>query len=188
MAKKYLTSLYWALTMVMKSPWLSPSIRGEQIYASVTVIVGAMLFAAFIGNFTTAIAAYDRSNALYRESIGTLRGFFKLRPTLSACTQKRIFRYADAYFKQTVEGVEERRVLQSMPEHLRPSILLELYSELVQSCSWLQEASFGCCTDFLIALKPEILLAGDTLLRAGVESRLFYILLSGELLGAHHSL
>ena len=75
-AKKYITSLYWALTMVMKSPWLAPSFGNEQVFACITVVLGAMLFAAFIGNLTTAIASYDKSNALYRDSVGTLRLFF----------------------------------------------------------------------------------------------------------------
>lgn len=167
--------------MVMKSPWLSPSISGEQVYASFTVIIGAMLFAAFIGNFTTAIASYDKSNAIYRDTIDTLRSFFKARPSLSQHTRKKVFRYADAYFKQTIEGVDERTVIESMPEHLRPVVLLELHSDLVRSCSWLQQASFACCTDFLLALKPEILLRGDVLLRAGVVSEHFYILQSGEM-------
>ena len=60
LGKKYITALYWALTMVMKSPWLYPHTSGQQIYASIAVILGAMLFAAFIGNFTTAIASYDK--------------------------------------------------------------------------------------------------------------------------------
>ena len=60
MSKKYLTALYWALTMVMKSPWLAPSMANEQIFASIILILGAMLFAAFIGNFTTAIVAFDK--------------------------------------------------------------------------------------------------------------------------------
>ncbi len=179
--KKYLTSLYWALTMVMKSPWLSPSIASEQIYASFTVIIGAMLFAAFIGNFTTAIASYDKSNAVYRDSITTLRSFFKLRPAISSQMRKRIVRYAEAYFKQTIEGIDERMVLESLPEHLRPVVLLELHYELVHSSSWLQELSFACCSDFLLALKPEVLLAGDVLLRAGVLCDRFYVLQSGDL-------
>lgn len=43
--KKYLTSMYWALTMVMKSPWLSPSMESEQLFACISLILGAMLFA-----------------------------------------------------------------------------------------------------------------------------------------------
>ena len=64
----------------------------EGFFASIAVILGAMLFAAFIGNFTTAIASYDKSNALYRDSIGTLRHFFKMRPHLTRETRKKATR------------------------------------------------------------------------------------------------
>ena len=50
LGKKYMTSLYWALTMVMKSPWLAPRPSGEQAFACLIVVCGAIVFAAFIGN------------------------------------------------------------------------------------------------------------------------------------------
>ena len=170
-----------ARSMVMKSPWLAPSMGTEQLFACLTVVLGAMLFAMFIGNFTSAIASYDKSNAIYRDSISTLRHFFKMRPHLSAGTRRRAFRYHQAYFRQTIEGVPEETILASMPEHLRPSMLIELHSDLIQASPWLQETSFACCCDFLSALRPEILLRGDHLLRAGVVCRHFYILLAGEI-------
>lgn len=46
---------------------------------------------------------------------------------------------------------------------------------------WLQECSYTGCADFLEKLQPEVCLKGDTLLRAGTISELFYILISGEL-------
>lgn len=44
-AKCYVTSLYWALTMVMKSPWLPPRSTGEQIFACIIVFFAAGMFA-----------------------------------------------------------------------------------------------------------------------------------------------
>ena len=181
MPKKYVTSLYWSLTMVMKSPWLAPSNHPEQIYAILVLIMGAMLFAAFIGNFTTTIASYDKTNALYFDTINTLHSFFKTRPHMTTETRKKAYRYAQAYFKQTIGGVAEQTVIANLPEHLRPALLLELHFDLIMAAPWLQETSFACCADFLHALRPEILLRGDTLLKAGVISRNFYIMMNGEL-------
>ena len=48
-ARRYLTSLYWALTMVMKSPWLPPGPWGEQVFSCVLVVLGVIVFAIFIG-------------------------------------------------------------------------------------------------------------------------------------------
>jgi CRP-like cAMP-binding protein len=64
---------------------------------------------------------------------------------------------------------------------MQPTVLLELHLELLKSCGWLQETSFACCCDFLLALRPEVLLQGDTLLKAGIVSRSVYILVDGEL-------
>jgi hypothetical protein len=49
LGKQYLTSLYWATSLVMKSPWLPPSRSSEQVFAIISIVIGAMLFAAFIG-------------------------------------------------------------------------------------------------------------------------------------------
>ena len=89
---------------------------------------------------------------------------------------------SQAYFKQeTVEGIAEHAVIAQLPEHLRSTVLFELHIDLIQACPWMQETSFACCCDFLLALRSEVLLRGDVLLQAGVVTRQFYILMSGEL-------
>jgi len=100
---------------------------------------------------------------------------------LSDTTRKRAFRYAEAYFKMSNEGVQNATVLSQMPEHLREDVLLELHSDLITACPWLQETSFACCCEFLMALRNEVVLRGDMLLKAGVVSKLYYILMHGEL-------
>jgi hypothetical protein len=42
---KYAISIYWALTMVMKSPWLPPNSMGEFALASFMALLGSVLFA-----------------------------------------------------------------------------------------------------------------------------------------------
>ena len=73
--KRYLTSFYWALTMVMKSPWKSPSTMAEQFYSCFTLILGSLSFAAFIGMMTALITSVDRNNALYRDQVSALTQF-----------------------------------------------------------------------------------------------------------------
>ena len=50
---QYFASLYWALTMVIKSPWLAPAPVEEFIFGSVIVLIGAVIFAYFLGNVPT---------------------------------------------------------------------------------------------------------------------------------------
>ncbi len=178
--KAYITSLYWALTMVMKSPWLPPQSTGEQAFASMIVVFGAIVFAAFLGHVTTMIQSYEKSNALYRDQMTNMHNFFEAR-VIERPTQKALLTYTDAYFKARVEGIPERQIIDSLPAHLRPPVLMELYQPLLESCTFLQDCSYSGCGDFLQRLDPEVCLKGDCLLRAGTTSDYMYIMMSGEL-------
>lgn len=180
LGKVYMTSLYWALTMVMKSPWLPPRSSGEQAYACVCVVFGAIAFAWFLGHVTTMIQSFEKSNALYRDGMTLVHNFFNER-NLSSASRKAILAYTDAYFKTRVQGVEVQRIVASMPAHIRPAVLMEVHQALIESCPWLHECTYSGCAAFLEQLRPEVCLKGDCILRAGVISELFYILISGEL-------
>ena len=82
----------------MKSPWLPPKSTGEQCYACIIVIFGAMIFAAFLGNVTTMVQSYEKSNSLYRDQMGHMHNLSKFRP-VSKTTHQSLLAYADAYFK-----------------------------------------------------------------------------------------
>lgn len=54
-AMRYSTCLYWAITTLIKVPWLQPLSTAEQIFAAIVTMAGAVFFAFIIGE-TTAIA------------------------------------------------------------------------------------------------------------------------------------
>ena len=173
LGKRYLTAVYWALTMVMKSPWLPPSRTSEQIYASIVVVLGAMAFAVFIGLVTAMIASYDKSKAHYFDTVGSLRmyGAAKLLP---ASMRQSLIQYHDEYWTNAHGGLPERALLRSMPAHVRPRVLLEVYRPLIEKCAWLQECSLMGCAEFLLKLQPEVCRKGDSIVLAGTVPNQFY--------------
>ena len=180
LGKKYLTAVYWALTMVMKSPWLAPARTSEQIYASVIVVMGAMAFAVFIGLVTAMIASYDKSNAQYRDQVTTLHQYGRAK-LLPAAMRQSLIQYHDEYWTNAHGGLPERALLRSMPAHVRPRVLLEVYRPLIEKCAWLQECSLMGCAEFLLKLQPEVCRKGDSIVLAGTVPNHFYILYQGEL-------
>ena len=180
LGKKYLTAVYWALTMVMKSPWLAPARTSEQIYASVIVVMGAMAFAVFIGLVTAMIASYDKSNAQYRDQVTTLHQYGRAK-LLPASMRQSLIQYHDEYWTNAHQGLPERALLASMPAHVRPRVLLEVYRPLIEKCAWLQECSLMGCAEFLLKLQPEVCRKGDSVLLAGTVPSQMYILYNGEL-------
>ena len=56
---RYIASLYWAITTLMKSPWFHPASPGEFGVALIMIIFGCVLFAYFLGNGTSAPCAWQ---------------------------------------------------------------------------------------------------------------------------------
>lgn len=72
---QYLSSMYWSLTTLMKTPWVGPDTVGEKMFASAAVVMGAILFAALLGNVTALVQTYDKFNAQKRNKITLLNNF-----------------------------------------------------------------------------------------------------------------
>ena len=60
---QYLSSMYWSLTTLMKTPWVGPDTVWEKMFASLAVVMGAILFAALLGNVTALVQTFDKGNA-----------------------------------------------------------------------------------------------------------------------------
>ena len=54
------------------TPWVHPDTVIEKGFATLNVVVGAVVFAAILGNITAMINSFDKSNAQLREVMATL--------------------------------------------------------------------------------------------------------------------
>ena len=70
---QYLSSMYWSLTTLMKTPWVGPDTVWEKMFASLAVVMGAILFAALLGNVTALVQTFDKGNAQKRDKITNLK-------------------------------------------------------------------------------------------------------------------
>ena len=66
---QYLSSMYWSLTTLMKTPWVGPDTVLEKIFASLAVVMGAILFAALLGNVTALVQTFDKGSSQRREKM-----------------------------------------------------------------------------------------------------------------------
>ena len=172
--------MYWALTMVMKSPWLAPARTSEQIYASVIVVMGAMAFAVFIGLVTAMIASYDKSNAQYRDQVTTLHQYGRAK-LLPASMRQSLIQYHDEYWTNAHQGCPSARSSRRCRRTCGRACCSRCTARLIEKCAWLQECSLMGCAEFLLKLQPEVCRKGDSVLLAGTVPSQMYILYNGEL-------
>lgn len=178
---EYMSSLYWSLTTLIKTPWVHPDTILEKVFASVIVVVGAIMFAAILGNITAMINSFDKSNAQLRDIMSTLHRLIG-KYDVPAKLQKRVFMYVQTQWS-TTKGLDNQRILAKIPPALRGDILEAIHADLVQSSPIFQRVSHECCRVMLSKLRSEVCLAKETLLAPGQLCSEVYLLVRGVLQG-----
>eukprot|EP00854_Cymbomonas_tetramitiformis_P009957 gene9957-11789_t len=175
--QKYLSSVYWALTMLMKTPWIHPDTVPELIAASVAVVLGAILFAAILGNVTSMIQSFDRTNAELRNKMSTLHLFVdQLKVPMEI--QNRIFTQVDEEWSVT-SGLKVEHVLNSLPVSLQRDVLLACYSEIRVACPLFEGLSEQITVAICKRLVLGVLRPDEQIMFKGAPSCFLLILVRG---------
>jgi len=178
---EYMSSLYWSLTTLIKTPWVHPDTIMEKVWASVIVVVGAIMFAAILGNITAMINSFDKSNAQLRDIMSTLHRLIG-KYDVPAKLQKRVFMYVQTQWS-TTKGLDNQRILSKLPPALRGDILEAINEDLVKASPIFQRVSHECVRVMLSKLRSEVCLAKETLLAPGQLCSEVYLLVRGVLQG-----
>ena len=179
MIQKYMSSLYWSLTTLIKTPWVHPDTILEKVFASVIVITGAIFFAAILGNITAMINSFDKSNAQLRDVMSTLHRLIA-KYDVPTKLQKRVFMYVQTQWS-TTKGLDNQRILAKVPPALRGDILEAIYADLLQASPLFQNFSIECVRVMLSKLHSEVCLAKETLLAPGQLCSEVFIVVRGVL-------
>jgi len=178
---EYMSSLYWSLTTLIKTPWVHPDTILEKVWASLIVVVGAIMFAAILGNITAMINSFDKSNAQLRDIMSTLHRLIG-KYDVPAKLQKRVFMYVQTQWS-TTKGLDNQRILSKLPPALRGDILEAINDDLVKQSPIFQRVSHECVRVMLSKLRSEVCLAKETLLAPGQLCNEVYLLVRGVLQG-----
>jgi len=177
---RYTAALYWAVTTLMKSPWFHPNAPEEFVGATIMIIIGCVLFAYFLGNVTAVITAANAAGGRYRGQIEQLKSFCASEGISKKMSDKLLV-YQDALWTETANGTDRTAMINSMPRHLLPYVLIgHIYRPLMDACPFLYDCSAWGAVEFLRALKVQVCERGDTLIRSGTLVSSMYILVRGE--------
>jgi len=176
---QYLSSMYWSLTTLMKTPWVGPDTVYEKMFASLAVVMGAILFAALLGNVTALVQTFDKGNALKREKITTLHQFNASRK-VPAVLQRKLMAYVDAEWSVT-SGLDDSSVLAQLPGQLRGNIVASIYKDTLLKAPLFSRCSLECAKSLLLRLQPEICLQKEVLIAREQLCQEVYLLMRGAM-------
>jgi len=179
LSHQYMSSMYWSLTTLMKTPWVGPDTELEKLFASFAVVMGAILFAALLGNVTALVQTFDKGSAQKREKITTLHQFStsrKVPPSL----QRKLFAYVDAEWNIT-SGLDDSTVLAQLPGQLRGNIVATIYKDTLLMAPLFSQCSIECAKALLLRLQPEICLQKEVLIAREQLCQELYLLMRGAM-------
>jgi len=175
----YMSTFYWALTTLIKTPYVHPDTVVEITYASIAVVLGAVTFAAILGNITAMINSFDKGNAQLREVINTLERLIN-KYDVPKSLHQRVIQYVQTHWS-TSKGIDNQRILAKLPPPLRGDILEQINSDLVQFSPLFQTASHECVRVLLSKLRSDVVLSKENLLTKGQLCIDLFILVRGAM-------
>ena len=176
---QYLSSMYWSLTTLMKTPWVGPDTVVEKMFASLAVVMGAILFAALLGNVTALVQTFEKGSAQKRDKITTLHQFCSSRK-VPPVLQRKLFAYVDAEWTIT-SGLDDSGVLAQLPGQLRGNIVASIYKETLLKAELFSSCSLECAKSLLLRLQPEICLQKEVLIARDQLCQEVYLLMRGTM-------
>jgi hypothetical protein len=118
---RYLSSLYWSLSAMVKTPWVGPDTIGEKVWVSLVVLGGTILFAAALANATAMVKSLDEASMKRRSRLAAVRSFMGFH-NLPSAMQRKLLDYAEAEWVMT-HGMSTQETLGQLPPVLRSQVI-----------------------------------------------------------------
>lgn len=177
--QSYVSSMYWAASTLMKTAWVAPATTLEFFYAALIILLGAIMFAVFLGQVYKIIDQMDEGSAQRREKLSNFRLFCthnKLSPALS----KKVISYAMAEWNFT-KGVSTSENLNMLAPALGGQVLYEMRKGLIDLCALTSSTSLACAKKLLSRSLVQVCLKNEYVIGSDALARELFILMKGSL-------
>jgi len=178
LAQQYLSSFYWAVTVLVKVPWVAPHTWQEQAFTAVIIMIGTLTFSVIIGQVTMQIKALDMARQARSERLSRMRMFCRSRK-VPIPMEKNVLQwvFADQDFSSKYIG---RAQLKSLPGAMRSPLVQKMYENILDTFPFKKGGvSAPAINMILLKLNPLVLLRGMIVIEPGVASTTLYVLQKG---------
>ena len=175
----YVSSLYWASSTLMKTAWIAPSTVVEKFYACCIVLMGAIMFAVFLGQVYKIIDRLDEGTAQRREKMAMFRLFCR-HNRLSSSLSLKVISYAMAEWNVT-RGVSTTETLKQLSPTLSGQLLYEMRKDVIHVCPLTSGTSLACAKKLLTRSTVQVCLKNENVVGFDELAREVFILMKGSL-------
>jgi hypothetical protein len=129
LGRQYLFSLYWALTTMSTVGYgdITPANDHERVFATFSLVVGALSFAFINGNVVSVLASLDNHAALVEGKMESVKEYVLWR-SLPKDLVTRVRRYYEHYYEHTAV-FDETDILKGLNPSLRVEVVDHILAE-----------------------------------------------------------
>ena len=180
-AQQYVSSFYWSLTTLMKTPWIGPDTIAEKTVATCAIFAGAIFYASFLGTVQGSYASFNKSSSQKHDKIANLTAFMNARNIPNDLRAKMIG-HTNQLAAWLPLGIVNSQVLQQLPSHLRGEVALELYADTCGSPSRMfPNVSIECAKMLVMRLQTQLVMPNQVLIAQKEVCTQLYFLVKGGL-------
>lgn len=180
-SQQYVYSLYWSFTVLATVGFgdIVPITLAEMLYTVCVMIVGAIMYAAIVGNVMLVLNNLNAQSQQHTSAILKFANYMRYRgfPT---DLRKRVLDYVEAEWQRN-RGHDENMMLHTLPLALQTDISRHLHGKLIEQVGWLNESEVGFINAVALALKDTILLPNILVTRKGQPGQCMYFIVSGSI-------
>jgi CRP-like cAMP-binding protein len=174
---KYGLGLYWSIVVMAGYGGSLPVTDIEVIFALVVSIIGVALFVVIIGTIGNLVTNLDVTATAFREKMDTITDYMKYR-NLTPDLKIRVTEYYN-YIWRTRKGLDETKIIRSLPEFLRADVAMYLNREIIKKVVLFQSASPNFISEIVVNLRPRVALPGSYIIRIGEPGREMFFIKKG---------
>ena len=125
---QYVSSFFWSLTTLMKTPWVGPDTVAEKVIGTFAIFAGAIFYAYFLSTVQGSYASYNKAAALKSDKVANLTAFMDAH-SIPSHLQQKLLKHTTTKAAILPISLVNSRVLRQLPSHLRGLVVLELYKD-----------------------------------------------------------
>jgi len=177
----YFTSLYWSLTMLMKSPHIGPDTWIEKLFACFMVLLGLFVTTQIVAVVTQMVLSFDKAGSTFRDRQQEYIRFASSR-ALPPPLRRKLLKFSLQEWGVN-QGFDPLDVIKAhrLPPALSNSILASIYDDVISESPLLKLIETPVLHELLKYVKMMVSLQKETLVNQSDPCTRLYILRSGSL-------
>lgn len=177
---QYLYCFYWStLTLTTIGDVPVPETPFAYLYCIIDSLVGVLIFATIFGNVGAIIAEMDAARTEFQQKVDSVKRYIKVRKVGNELGD-RVVKWFE-YTWNNKQSVDDRKVLEALPEKLRAEISIHVHLNTLRRVSIFQDCEPGLLVELVLKLRLQVFSPGDYVCKKGDIGKDMYIVKRGKL-------